>query len=139
MTSVTEQVRIATEFLINIGKGGIDAIYYADDLTAWSHLMGTVERDEYLSKLELTEAVFASSLDMAIDTTTAQPGRIVLQSHSCGMLATGQEYTNEYLFLFEFNDSDQIRHVREYFDMDRTRDVLLPAVELWRKTHGNGK
>ena len=132
--SVAEQTRIATEFLVNIGRGGIDPKYYADDLTAWSHLMGTVTLEEYLPKLELTKAVFSPPLEMTIDTTTAQPGRVVLQSHSQGTLFNGEEYTNEYLFLIEFNDRNQIRHVREYFDQDRTRDILLPAVQQWRES-----
>ena len=92
-------------------------------------------RDEYLQKLEVTKAVFSPPLDMRIDTTTAEPGRVVLQSHSRGTLYTGEEYTNEYLFLFEFNDRNQIRHIREYFDIDRTRDKLLPAAQKWREGH----
>ena len=139
MITVAEQVRIATEFLVNIGKGGIDPKYYADDLTAWSHLMGTVSRADYLPKLELTKAVFSSSLEMVVDSATAQPGRVVLQSHARGTVITGEEYTNEYLFLFEFNDHGQLRQIREYFDMDRTRTILWPAVEKWRELHGRAK
>jgi len=137
--SATEQTRIATEFLVNIGRGGIDSIHYADDLTAWSHLMGTVNLEEYLPKLQVVKEVFSPPMEMWVDTSTAEPGRVVLQSRSRGTLFTGEEYTNEYLFLFEFNDRNQIRHIREYFDLDRTRDILLPAVEKWRESQGNGK
>lgn len=137
--SANEQARIATEFLVNIGRGGIDPEHYADDLTAWSHLMGTVNREEYLPKLQVVKEVFSPPMDMWIDTTTAEPGRVVLQSRSRGTLFTGEVYTNEYLFLFEFNEHNQIRHIREYFDLDRTRDMLLPAVERWREgKHAGG-
>jgi ketosteroid isomerase-like protein len=73
------------------------------------------------------------------DAPAPEPGsrpadvRVALQARSRRVLYDGQEYTNEYLFLVEFNDSGQIRHVREYFDMDRVRDILQPAVARWRE------
>ena len=48
-------------------------------------------------------------------------------------LYDGQEYRNTYLFLLEFDAQDRIRHVREYFDPDPVRQILQPAVELWRQ------
>ena len=132
MANVDEQVRIATDFLLNIGKGGTDPRHYAAELTAWSPLMGTITLEEYLPKLATVKQVWTSPLEVTIDSVTAQPGRVVLQARSHGVLYDGQEYGNEYLFLVEFNDRDQIRHVREYFDMDRVRDILQPSVNRWR-------
>lgn len=135
MPGESEQVRIATDFLLNIGKGGADPRHYAPDLTAWSPLMGTITLEEYLPKLETVKQVWARPLEVTIDSVTAQPGRVVLQARSHGVLYDGQEYGNDYLFLVEFNARDQIRHVREYFNMDRVRDVLQPAVNRWRTLH----
>lgn len=127
------QVRIASEFLLNIGRGGIDRRFYADDLTAWSPLMGTITLAEYLPKLETVSQVWARPLAVTIDSVTAQPGRVALQARSEGVLYDGQAYSNEYLFLVEFDAESRIRHVREYFDKDRVRDVLQPAVARWRE------
>lgn len=94
--------------------------------------MGFGTREGYLPNLKLMKELFSPFLDMVVDTTNAQPGRVVLQSHSRGMLIIGEEYTNAYLFLFEFNEHNQLRRTREYFNMDRSRDIILPAAEKWR-------
>jgi hypothetical protein len=133
MAAVEEQVDLAVEFLINIGKGGIDRKYYADDMVAWSSAMGFVKLPDYLPKLDIMTKVFPTPLEMKIDTATAQPGRVVLQSRSNGVLYNGETYSNEYLFLFEFNDKGQIRHIREYFNMDRLRNILMPAIVKWKE------
>lgn len=135
MTPVEEQTRIAVDFVTHIASGGIAERYYADDLTAWSPLMGLIPREEYLPKLEVVKQVWSEPLAVTIDTVTAQPGRVALQARSRGVLYDGQAYGNEYLFLIEFNEQGQIRHIREYFDKDPVRDILQPAVNRWRAHH----
>ena len=133
MASVDEQVRIAKDFLTNICRGGIDPKYYADDMTAWSlwsSAKGLFSREDYLPKLKMMQQLFRS-MEMKIDTTTAQLGRVTLQTRSLGVLFNGAPYDNEYLFLIEFNDKDQIRHVREYFNVEKFRAGLVPAIEQW--------
>src|SRR5690242_1668268 len=101
MISVEEQTRIATEFLVNVARGGIDHKYFADDLTAWSlfsSAMGMITRERYLPNLVMMPQLFEKPLEMKVDTTTAQPGRVALQSRSHGVLHGGEEYSNEYLF-----------------------------------------
>ncbi|MEW9855598.1 nuclear transport factor 2 family protein [Novosphingobium sp. M1R2S20] len=126
-------VEIASKFLLNIGSGGIDVRHYADDLTAWSPLMGTIPREEYLPKLKTVSEVWHRPLEVTIDTITAEGSRVVLQARSNGRLYDGQEYANTYLFLLEFDDQNRIRHVREYFDPDPVREILQPAVQRWRE------
>jgi len=133
---VEEQARIAVEFVRRVGTGGIDARHYADDLTAWSPLMGMITREQYLPKLSSVMQVWKVPLAVTIDSVTAQPGRIAVQARSHGVLHDGQEYGNTYLFLIEFNEAGQIRHVREYFNPDPVRDILQPVVFRWREEHG---
>lgn len=139
MTSseLPSRVKIASAFLSNIGRGGIDRHHYAEDLTAWSPLMGMITLDEYLPKLKTVSEVWQRPLEVTIDTVTAQDNRVVLQARSNGRLYDGQEYANTYLFLIEFDEAGRIRHVREYFDPDPVRDILQPAVMLWRERHGD--
>jgi hypothetical protein len=133
MVSVEEQTRIAKDFVTNVARGGIDAKYYADDLTAWSlwsSAKGLFKRDDYLPKLTMMAELF-KSLDMKIDSTTAEPGRVTLQTRSTAVLFNGTPYSNEYMFLIEFNDRNQIKHVREYFNVEKFREILIPAIEQW--------
>lgn len=130
--TMPKQIEIASAFLLNIGRGGIDRCHYADELTAWSPLMGTITLEEYLPKLRIVGEVWQRPLEVAIDTVTAQENRVVLQARSNGKLYNGEEYANTYLFLIEFDADNRIRHVREYFDPDPVRDILQPAVVRWR-------
>lgn len=132
------RIEIATAFLLNIGRGGIGRAYYADDLTAWSPLMGTISLEEYLPKLKSVSEVWERPLEVTIDTVTAQDDRVVLQARSNGKLYDGREYANTYLFLVEFDAENRIRHVREYFDPDPVRDILRPAVMRWLERGGSG-
>lgn len=127
-------VEIASAFITNIGQGGVDRRFYADDLTAWSPLMGTITLDEYLPKLEIVSKVWSRPLQVTIDTITAQENRVVIQARSSGQLFNGREYANTYLFLVEFDADSRIRHVREYFDPDPVRTILQPAVKRWRES-----
>jgi uncharacterized protein len=129
-------VEIASAFVRNIGRGGVERRFYADDLTAWSPLMGTISLEEYLPKLKAVSEVWARPLDVTIDTVTAQDNRVVLQARSNGQLLDGREYANTYLFLVEFDEENRIRHVREYFNLDPVRDILQPAVRDWRESLG---
>lgn len=128
MISVEEQTRIAIEYVRSIANGGIDEKYLSDDMCAWSISSRWMPRATYWPRLKNVKAIFTSPLEMTIDSTTAQPDRIAVQAHSRGMLFTGEEYTNDYLFLIEFNEQGQIRHAREYFDVVRLRTILMPAL-----------
>jgi hypothetical protein len=59
-------VEIASAFVRNIGRGGVERRFYADDLTAWSPLMGTISLEEYLPKLKAVSEVWARPLDVTI-------------------------------------------------------------------------
>jgi ketosteroid isomerase-like protein len=137
MQSVEEQVRIAVDYVRNIGNGGIDEKYLADDMCAWSISSHWMPRASYWPRLKHVKAIFTIPLEMTIDTTTAQPGRVVVQARSRGVLYTGDEYTNEYLFLIEFNEQGKIRHAREFFDPVRLRTILMPALLKYEEELAN--
>jgi ketosteroid isomerase-like protein len=136
MTSIDEQTRIAIDFVTHVAAGGIDERYYAEDLTVWTSTTGLISRDSYLPRLALAKQVWSKPLSMTIDSTTAQDGRVVLQAHSHGVLFNGTVYGNEYLFLMEFNQEGRLRHIREYFDVDRLRALYMPAVAQWKALQG---
>lgn len=137
MSKVEEQRLIAAEYVRLIGNGGIDETYLAEDMTAWSFTMGVVPRAEFWPRMKKVVDVFPEPLEMTVDSTTAEPGRVAVRSHSHGVLYNGREYSNEYLFLIEFDEVGKIRHAREYFDVRNLQDILQPAIrELYAKGAG---
>lgn len=137
MSSVEEQRRIAAEYVRLIGNGGIEEAFLADDMTAWSFTMGLVSRAEFWPRMKKVVDVFPEPLAMTIDSTTAEPGRVAVRSHSRGVLYNGQEYSNEYLFLIEFDDAGKICHAREYFDVRNLLEILLPAIREFESKAGS--
>lgn len=136
MLTLEEQTRIAVEYVRLIARGGIDERYIAEDMTAWSLSMGLVPRSRYWPRLKHVKAVFTTPLDMTILSTMAEPGRVMVESRSCGLLYTGEEYRNDYAFLIEFNDTGRIHRVREYFNVEKLRATLLPALLKYEADHG---
>jgi len=128
MSQLEEQRRIAAEYVRQIGNGGIDESFLAEDMMAWSFTMGLVPRAEFWPRMKKVVDVFPEPLEMKIDSTTAEPGRVAVRSHSRGVLCNGREYANEYLFLIEFDEAGKILHAREYFDVRPLLEILLPAI-----------
>jgi ketosteroid isomerase-like protein len=133
MSSLEAQKEIALHLVRNIAGGGIEDRYFADDMTAWTMTTGHIPKAEWQPKLARSKFVWSEPLVMTIDSVTAQPGRVVVQSRSRGVLITGVTYSNSYMFLVEFNDQGLIRHVREYFDVARLEAMYRPAVKMWEE------
>lgn len=136
MTHLEEQRRVAVEYVTRVAGGGIDERHYASDMTAWTLATGTMTREEFMPRLRRAVHVWTEPLVMTIDAVIAEPGRVVVQARSRGVLITGAEYTNSYMFLVEFDLSGRIRHVREYFDVKRLENYYRPAVALWQASQG---
>ncbi len=135
MISVEEQTQLAIAFVKNVAGGGADESQYADDLTVWTSTAGLISREDYLPRLARAAKLWKIPLEMTIDSVTAIPGRVVLQTRSHGVLFNGAEYGNSYIFLIEFNEQGQFRHIREYYDPDRIRNIFHPAMAEWKALH----
>lgn len=124
MTSAEMQQRIAIEFVQNLIAGGVSAQHYADDMTVWTLVSGLSTKDVYLGRLRIVGQVFSPPLEITVDAVDAQLGWVAARAHSAGQLIDGVAYSNNYLFVLEFNERCQIRHVREYCDLDRAQIVV---------------
>ncbi len=136
MLTIEEQTRIAVDYVRLIAQGGIDEQYIAGDMTAWSLSMGLVPRSRYWPRLKHVKAVFTTPLEMTILSTMTGPGRVMVESCSRGVLYTGEEYRNDYCFLIDFNAAGRIHRVREYFNVEKLRATLLPALLKYEADHG---
>jgi ketosteroid isomerase-like protein len=128
---IQDQERLAIAYVHSIGTGGPDRAWLATDFTAWSSISGMMRAEDYLPKLPVVKAIFATPLTMTVDHLTSQPGRTALQCRSRGVLFNGAVYANDYHILVEFDDDGKIRHVREYMDSQRAHDILMPAFREW--------
>ncbi len=131
MTSLKEQKQIAVAYVTHIANGGIDEKHIAHDMVAWSLSSGDMPKAIYWPRLKHVKAIFSTPLAMIIDEVTQVQDRVFVQSHSRGVLYTGIVYSNDYLFVIDFSEQGQIRRAREYFNVEKLRTLLMPALLKW--------
>lgn len=125
------EIAVAIDLVSNIALGGIADEFLADDLTAWTLTTGHIDKATWQSKLKRAGHLWDIPLKMTIDTILHDNSKVAIQSRSNGRLITGETYSNTYMFLIEFNSNSKIRHVREYYDVNRLEQVYRPAARLW--------
>ena len=131
MTSLEEQRQIAIAYVTLIAGGGIDEKHISPDMVAWSLSSGDMPKAAYWPRLKHVKAIFTTPLQMTIDDINQMQDRVFVQSHSRGELYTGEVYSNDYLFVIDFSDQGQIRRAREYFNVEKLRATLMPALLRW--------
>ncbi|MEM9253870.1 MAG: nuclear transport factor 2 family protein [Pseudomonadota bacterium] len=100
---------------------------YSDD--GRLHTMGSTLISGEFTKEQVNAAadgifeVFPNGIHFEILTLTAQGPRVAVEARSEGQHVSGQIYSNEYHFLFEFRDGKLLK-LKEYMDTERVTDVL---------------
>jgi uncharacterized protein (TIGR02246 family) len=116
-------------FFAALNQGDVEAIAgaYADDgycLTMGNTLIsGKSGKTRIRESAALIFQAFPQGLRFTVDAMTAEGGRVAVEAHSEGMHASGQRYTNQYHFLFEFHDG-RLAVLKEYMDTERVTDIL---------------
>ena len=67
--------------------------------------------------------VFPQGLQFTVLDMVAEGDKVAVEAVSEGEHASGQTYSNEYHFLFEFRDGKLLR-LKEYMDTEMVTDVL---------------
>lgn len=66
---------------------------------------------------------FPEGIRFTILQMTAEDNRVAVEATSTGKHVSGQQYENEYHFLFTFKDG-KLLELKEYMDTERVTDVL---------------
>ena len=117
------------DFFEAMNKGDTDYIVraYAQDgclQTMGNTLIsGIFSRDQIQASAGGIFEVFPNGLHFDIVAMTAEGDRVAVEASSEGEHVSGQTYSNEYHFLFEFSNG-KLKTLREYMDTERVTDVL---------------
>ncbi|MAT91613.1 MAG: hypothetical protein CME59_03345 [Halioglobus sp.] len=120
---------LVRKFFQAMNSGDVDRIvaaYTADGClqTMGNTLIsGTFGRDEIQASAGRIFEVFPDGLRFDILAMTAEGERVAVEASSEGEHVSGQTYSNEYHFLFEFSGG-KLRRLKEYMDTERVTDVL---------------
>lgn len=122
----------ACYFVSHIVSPDLDLDVLSGQLSVWASTKGAIDRDQYLANLRASHGLWSSPLTMSIDQVVQKYRCVVVISRSHGVFIGGETYTNEYLFVIDFDEDDRIRSIREYFDHDRVERIYRPAVARLR-------
>ena len=120
---------IVREFFAAMNSGDVDYIVnaYAQDgclQTMGNTLIsGVYAREQIAASAGGIFEVFPKGITFEIIDMIAEGDKVAVEATSEGEHVSGQTYSNEYHFLFEF-EQGKLKRLKEYMDTERVTDVL---------------
>lgn len=120
---------IVSQFFDALNRGDVAFIVdaYAPDGTVQTMgntlISGTFSREQIAAAAGGIFEVFPEGLEFRVQHMTAEGERVAVEATSEGRHVSGKIYSNEYHFLFQFQDGKLLR-LKEYMDTERITDVL---------------
>ena len=121
--------RIVTHFFDALNRGDVPFIvdaYAADGCVQTmgnTLISGIFSREQVAASAGGIFDVFPNGLTFTILNMVGEGDKVAVEATSVGEHISGQTYSNEYHFLFEFQSGKLIR-LKEYMDTERVTDVL---------------
>jgi len=120
---------IVTRFFEALNSGDVDFIvdtYAADGYVQTmgnTLISGIFSREQVAASAGGIFDVFPDGLTFTALSMVAEGEKVAVEATSEGQHISGQTYSNEYHFLFEFRSGKLVR-LKEYMDTERVTDVL---------------
>jgi ketosteroid isomerase-like protein len=120
---------IVTRFFEGLNRGDVDAIVntYAEDGCVQTMgdtlISSTFSRDQIAASAGGILDVFPDGLTFTVLGMVAEGDKVAVEAVSDGEHISGQTYSNEYHFLFEFREGKLLK-LNEYMDTEQVTDVL---------------
>ncbi len=120
---------IVRQFFDALNQGDVDFIvntYAADGCVQTmgnTLISGTFTRDQIAASAGGIFDVFPEGLTFTVLSMVGEGDRVAVEATSEGKHVSGQTYSNQYHFLFEFQAGKLLR-LKEYMDTERVTDIL---------------
>jgi ketosteroid isomerase-like protein len=120
---------IVTQFFEAMNGGDVEFIVNAYAANGCLQTMGntlisgTYSRDQIAASAGGIFEVFPEGLKFTAQSMVAEGDRVAVEATSEGKHVSGQTYSNEYHFLFEFREGKLLK-LKEYMDTERVTEVL---------------
>jgi ketosteroid isomerase-like protein len=117
------------DFFAAMNSGNVDFIVdtYAEDgclqTMGGTLISGTFPKEQIQVSAGSIFEVFPKGLEFKLLDMVAEGDKVAVEATSEGEHVSGQTYSNEYHFLFEFREGKLVR-LKEYMDTERVTDVL---------------
>jgi len=120
---------IVRAFFEALNSADVDTVIniYADEgyVQTMGHTLisGISSKEQIGSAIAGIYDVFPNGLTFSVLDMVAEGEKVAVEAASTGEHISGQTYSNEYHFLFEFRDG-QLMKLKEYMDTEQVTDVL---------------
>lgn len=126
---MTKQNRELVEKLVAaLSKGALSGDMFTDDATFWTLTGGAASRERLFGGVKLLQSLFPNGYTYTIDMLVADESHAAAEAHAHGVLATGEEFHNVYVFTFSFRDG-RIAAFKEYQNPEPVRTKLMPLMQ----------
>lgn len=129
MSQSEQNKQSVIDFFSALNAGDVDAIVgaYAENGTVRTMgntlISGTFTRDQVAATAGGIFDVFPNGLKFTVLGMVAEGEKVAVEAVSKGEHVSGQIYSNEYHFLFEF-ENGKLLNFKEYMDTERVTDIL---------------
>jgi ketosteroid isomerase-like protein len=120
---------IVTQFFEAMNGGDVEFIVNAYAANGCLQTMGNTLISGTYSKEQIAASaggifeVFPQGIKFTMQSMIAEGDRVAVEATSEGKHISGQTYSNEYHFLFEFREGKLLK-LKEYMDTERVTEVL---------------
>ncbi|MDP4652304.1 MAG: nuclear transport factor 2 family protein [Haliea sp.] len=129
MTTETDNKARVRQFLSDLSAGNVNAVVaaYAKngsvETMGATLISGTTDFTDLQQAISSIIQVFPQGLRFTIHGMVAEGEKVAVEASSEGEHSSGQTYSNDYHFLFEF-DKGLLVKLTEYMDTEQVTDVL---------------
>jgi uncharacterized protein len=129
MTTETDNKARVRQFLADLSAGNVDGAFAAYAKNGCVETMGSTlisgvsEYPELRGAIASIMEVFPTGINFTVRGMVAEGEKVAVEASSEGEHVSGQTYSNDYHFLFEF-DKGKLIKLTEYMDTEQVTDVL---------------
>ena len=122
--------QLAQAYFSAVSAGELPDSLLTPDMTAWTTTQGVIDKAQYQKMIRLLASVCEQPIAFTIQSLTAQEDRVVAEARSAATLINGQQYRNNYIFVFRIRD-DRISSIAEHFNPLIVNEQLMPAINMF--------
>jgi ketosteroid isomerase-like protein len=120
--------QLVRNFIAALSTGELPDDLFTDDMTVWTLTSGTSEKTKYQHGVKKLQSLFQGGLTYEVKSLTAEDDRVAAEVQAHGTLVNGDDYHNNYVFIFRIRDA-RIARVSEYFNALVMREKLAPLMQ----------
>jgi ketosteroid isomerase-like protein len=119
---------LVRNFIAALSTGELPDNLFTDDMTVWTITSGASDRTKYQGGVKKLQSLFRGGLTYEVKSLTAEDDRVAAEVQAHGTLVNGDDYHNNYVFIFRIRDA-RIARVSEYFNALVMREKLTPLMQ----------